>query len=319
MREHLLGYLLGALEPAEQRAVEERLETDAELRRELEALREKLVPLAESEEPEPEPPPCLAARTCQYVMARMGPVAGQFASRSQWRVQDVIVAAGIFVALGMLLFPAVLNSRTQAQLRACEKNLLTLGRALAQYSQLHDGRFPEVPLEGKLAVAGIYAPTLRDAGLIDHRDVICPAGKSCRWSNFRLPSVNEIRAAEGETLRVLQCRVGGSYGYTLGYVEKGRYHGPRNRARATFALMADSPAQHPAVHSDDPACRGQNVLFEDGHVSFLTACRLEDCGDHIFQNALGIVSAGIGPDDAVIAPSFVSPIVLQVPADDLSP
>lgn len=39
MRDELVGYLLGALEPHEERALEARLETDAELRRELEDLR----------------------------------------------------------------------------------------------------------------------------------------------------------------------------------------------------------------------------------------------------------------------------------------
>ena len=316
MREQLLGYLLGALEPAEQQAVESCLEQDPELRRELEALREKLLPLADIDDGEPEPPPCLASRTCRFVMSRMGPVAGQFASNSQWRMQDIVVAAGIFVAAGMLLFPAVLNSRTQAQLRACEKNLLSLGRSLAQYSQLHDGRFPRVPRSGKLAVAGMYAPTLQAAGLLDPREVICPARGNCSAAEYRIPSVAEVETAEGDQLRDLQSRMGGSYCYAFGYVENGRYIGPRNRARATYAVMSDATEQHPALRSCEPECRGQNVLFEDGHVSFLTTCRLSGSSDHIFQNAMGMIGAGIGPDDAVVAPSGASPMTLDVLLDE---
>jgi hypothetical protein len=310
MREDLVGYLLGALEPAEQKAIEAQLEQDAELRRDLEALREKLVPLAEDEE-DAEPPPCLASRTCNYVKDRIGPLAGQFAATGDWRAQDVAVAGGICLILSMLVFPAVLNSRGSAQLRACQNNLLNLGHALAQYSQIHDNFFPVVPTDGNLAVAGMYAPTLLDSSLINAEDLVCPASDLAVTGNFRVPKLAEVRAAAGAQLRQLQATMGGSYGYSLGYVDQGQYHGLRNRARATFAIMADAPLQHLAAGSANHGCGGQNVLFEDGHVRFLTSCTLANSPDHIFQNSHGYVGAGVGPEDAVVGSSAAAPTILQ--------
>jgi hypothetical protein len=57
---------------------------------------------------------------------------------------------------------------------------------------------------------------------------------------------------------------------------------------------------------------GQNVLFEDGHVAHLTRRSPEGCGDDIFLNDQGEVSAGMHRDDAVIAPSPAKPIIWPV-------
>jgi hypothetical protein len=319
MREHLVGYLLGALDPAEVAAVELRLERDPQLRHELEVLRAKLLPLADADEPDVEPPEGLAARTCRYVMSRVGPRAGQFAASSQWRPQDVLVAAGILVVASMLISPALLNGRSSAQLRICQQNLATLGRALNDYSQYHDGSFPVVPAEGNLAAAGIYAPILWESGLIEAHDVVCPSSTLASEladepAEFRIPTLAEVQTASHAQRARLHRRMGGSYGYSLGYIHHGQYHGLRNRARASFALMADAPGQHAPAGSPNHGSAGQNVLFEDGHVKFLKHC-IADGEDHIFQNNLGYVGAGIGPHDSVIASSASAPVILlQAPA-----
>lgn len=318
MREELLGYLLGALEPDEHRAIETQLRDCPELRDELETLRATLLPLeasAGTQSPELcEPPPGLAERTCQYVRCRLGPTVAQFAGSSQWRLQDMVVAMGIFVAGSLLLFPAVLNSRQHAQLRACQHNLMNLGQALAEYSEHHDGYFPRVPTTGNLAAAGIYAPSLVDRGLIRSASVICPASPLAKEGNFRVPRMSELRSAQGERLRALQARMGGSYGYSLGYVQGGRYHDVRNRQRETFALMSDAPDAGPSTGSTHHDGR-HNVLFEDGHVRCVQDAGLAAGGDHIFRNRLGFVGAGIGPDDAVVAPSEGAPVILGLPLD----
>ncbi|HEX4149069.1 MAG TPA: hypothetical protein VHY20_08780, partial [Pirellulales bacterium] len=96
----------------------------------------------------------------------------------------------------------------------------------------------------------------------------------------------------------------------MGYLEDGHYHALRNRARATYALMADAPDQH-GVSGCGGA--GHNVLFEDGHVKLLTSCRLAELGDHIYRNSLGYVGAGVDRDDAVIGASDAAPMI-AVPA-----
>jgi hypothetical protein len=66
MREDLLGYLLGALEPDEEREVEDRLEADPELRQRLRVIRRGLEPLS-SDDGLIDAPPGLAARACNFI------------------------------------------------------------------------------------------------------------------------------------------------------------------------------------------------------------------------------------------------------------
>jgi hypothetical protein len=229
-------------------------------------------------------------------------------------LQDMAVAAGIMAAALLLVFPAVLSSRENAQWRACQTNLAHLGRALHEYSSWHHGTFPTVPQEGNLAVAGMYAPTLAESRLISDADVICPASALAKGEPFRIPSLQEVRSAQGQQLRQLQVSMGGSYGYGLGYVHNGHYYGRRNAGRATFALMADAPDG--PLGSSNHAGRGQNVLFEDGHVRCLRTVRVADGDDHIFENALGYVGAGVRSDDAVIGSSGTAPVVLHVKLEE---
>lgn len=71
MREHLLGYLMGALDASQQKEVEQALETDWRLRRELELLNEALAPLR-ADRGLHEPPAGLADRTLDAVGAVAG-------------------------------------------------------------------------------------------------------------------------------------------------------------------------------------------------------------------------------------------------------
>jgi hypothetical protein len=332
MREHLLGYLLEALEPTEHDLVAARLDEDPCLQAELVCLREKIEPLAVDAD-DHEPPPGLADRTCGYVTAvscgasagyrtRTGCVTGTSAKRPAvvapagnacaWRMQDLIVAGGIAVAACMLVFPAISASRFAARRNACENNLRSVGMALSQYSDLNGGYFPVVPLEGPLSVAGMYAPTLLSLGFLESSTwLICPGssaaerGESSGGGKFHVPSLVQIEAAPPQELVRLQQRMGGDYGYLLGYYENGVYRGHKNRGLANFALVADAPQrEQPGCRSANHEGRGQNVLFDDFHVGFMTNCCLEaPDSDHIYQNARGYVGAGASAYDAVIARS----------------
>jgi hypothetical protein len=311
MREHLLGYLLGALEPTEHDLVAARLNADAELQAELARLREKLEPLAADAEPY-EPPAGLAVRTCGYVASRAaagrlatGSLAAAAAPASAWRFQDMLVAGGIAIAACMLVFPAIAASRFDARRGACQNNLRSLGLALDHYSDAHGGYFPVVPSQGPLAVAGIYAPTLWSLGFLEAPSwLICPASPVANPGAFKVPTIVELQAAGPQELAELQPRMGGSYGYSFGYYQNGVYRGHKHRGCEHFALMADAPQnEQPGCRSTNHEGRGQNVLFDDFHVSFLTNCCLADHGDHIFHNAHGYIGAGVHADDSVIAHS----------------
>lgn len=318
MREHLLGYLTGALEPHETEQVESRLGQDDQLRQDLEAMRLSVQPLA-ADAGHFEPPVGLAKRTCDYVASCMTTPAVRVSGGSlrRWTVADLLVAACVLVAGTLVFFPAVSYSRYNSQLAGCQNNLRQIGMGLLHYSSNHNGYLPQLPTRGNEAVAGLYAPILVEGGYLDSGEYfVCPAmpldtGTADSWSaGFRMPTRAELRAATGERLRAMQRRLGGTYGYNLGYVEGQRYQPVRPRGRSTFALVADAPS--PALDSSQSGNhrgRGQNVLFEDGHVGFLNTCRAcPQTNDDVFHNDDGEVAAGKHLNDAVIGPSDVPPL-----------
>jgi hypothetical protein len=156
---------------------------------------------------------------------------------------------------------------------------------------------------------------LTEAGLVDDpKRFVCPGAtkqdesEDATGEEFQVPTMADLRAASGDRLRRLQRTMGGSYGYHLGFVEGGQHRGVRNRLRRQFALMADvlDPASDAARSCNHGGC-GQNVLFEDLHVSYLASCKLSGCGDDYFHNDNGQIADGLHEDDSVIAHSAASP------------
>ncbi len=322
VREQVLGYLLGALDDAEMEQVRTRLESEEAYRLEWIALRGKVDQL-EASRIECDVPPGLARRTCEFVFSRVKPSPRRWPRQaispqstppcrtSRVRLLDIAVAASVFVVAGLLTLPAIQSNRFHSRLTACSDNFRELGTMLAAYSRTHYDRFPAVPAEGKLAAAGIYAPLLVQGGLLDERRrVVCPGSPLASQADFRIPTVEELRKADAKTADRLRQQMGGSYGYCIGYVEHGVFEPTRNLGRAGFALMADAPREdRPDRQSDNHDGRGQNVLFEDGHVRFLTTSRPCDMTDDIFANDDNQVAAGVHRDDSVIASSGVVPII----------
>jgi hypothetical protein len=323
VREQLLGYLLDALDDSEAESVMVRLQRSPHARQELTSLRRQLDRI-EAAQPDYSPPPGLARRTCEFVFGHarravlratppppMTPqsVPPHWAGRIGWL--DVGVAVTVLVLAGFVLLPAVYNSRFQARLAACRDNLRYLGVSLTGYSQQHEGRFPRVPAEGKLAAAGVYAPTLVSAGyLTETQRVICPESALAAQPDVRIPSLEELQAATSQRAAQLRQRMGGSYGYCLGYLDHGVVQPTKDLGRAYFALMADAPSDNlPNHQSANHGGRGQCVLFEDGHSEFLTSTRLDGSDDDIFANDDQLVAVGVHRDDSVIAPSGTPPIV----------
>lgn len=336
--EQLLGYLLDALDESGEERLKEQLASDPTLRHQLARLRAALRPLEPTREVF-EPPEQLAERTCRFVAragvvpdaavasvapqqaaAPMSPVeppvdaadtVGPPSWASSWGWKDLAAAAAILVAATLLVVPAIENSRFNARVEVCADNLRLLGRAMAQYSQQQEGYFPPVAQEGRLAAAGSFAPVLASAGYIQSpRWLVCPASSLAEDREFRIPSVEEVLSTDDPVeLNRFQRRMGGSYGYNLGFMENGHYHSPRNLRRASFALMSDAPSNRlPGHQSLNHGGRGQNVLFEDSHVRFVTSPDLDELPDPFFINDAGQVAAGRGRDDAVIAGSGSPPL-----------
>jgi len=324
MRDDLVGYLLDALEPDEKVAIEAQLSRDPALQQDLEMLRRKLQ-LFEVDRAHYLPPAGLAERTCEFVNSRIEvALTPATPPPARWRLVDFAVAAAIFLAASVLFLPALHQSRLAAGVTGCQNNLRELGRSLAQFANVNGGHFPSLVHGDGQFPAGVYATKLSDNGLLgDASTVICPSSaQAAQVGQFRLPALDEIQNASRDRQTELFRSMGGSYGYNLGYLVDGRYHPTKNLQRPTFALMADAPdsevrgATAPARGSAMPASlsslnhgrKGQNVLFEDGHVEFLQGCNAEGCPDNIFLNDRGQPTAGVHANDAVIGPSHAHPL-----------
>jgi len=334
-QEELLGYLLGALEESEQESIEHELEENPKLLRKLALVRARLQPLWVSQ-PDFVPPCDLAERTCEliarYPRTHAGSTAdagvnttekaaseakpvvadvdgGGWGGVSSWL--DVAVGAGIVVAMSLLIFPAIQNSRFNSRLAACKDRLRQIGLAVTQYSETHDDYFPPVYDRGKLAGAGIYAPVLLSDGYVDGPECfLCPGSPLARMHRVRVPTLEEMHAASPDELARLRRSMGGSFGYNLGFLENGRYHSTRNLRRPYFALIADAPCiALPGYQSANHDNRGQNVLFEDGRVMFYSVPKPHDRADDVFVNEWGMIDAGMHRNDSVIGASASVPHV----------
>ena len=314
MRDHLIGYLLGALEPNEHEEVEAHLGRDPDLRRELDLIARALSPLS-ADKACHEPPTGLAHRTCDFVatQAKATPGAVMPVATSRWSMADFAMAAGIFLAATLLFFPAVNQSRFAARLTSCQNNMRQIGMALADYSSAHGGYLPNMPAHGPMAAAGIFATRLWEQGFVSSPQVfICPASQmAIDGLEYHVPATTDLEGAHGEALARLQHAMGGSYGYTFGYISNGRYQSHRNQHRPRFAILADAPGSKAPYHSPNHGGCGQNVLFEDMHVQYLTTCKARGCTDNIFVNDNGDRGPGLHQNDSVIgAPGQV----LSLPA-----
>ena len=332
MHEDLLGYLLGALSADEQRRIENALAVDPQLQRELEQLRLSLEPL-DSLQDETDPPSGLANRTLRAIerfdearrptprnVARSRATDSEFvspdrrsASTRRYSYSDGIVLALVGLAAITLFLPALVNSRYAARKVACQDNMRSIGGLLIDDSFRHGGMFIPVPLTGKHAFAGIFASQLLEQKRIpaDTSTLLCP-GTPWREDvdSWSVPTLEQIDNATGAELDRLQQLAGGSYAYAIGYVDdRGRYRPIRNRSRPFFPILADVPSPHlEDRQSANHGGRGQNLFFEDGHITFVTELK-HFVGDDPIRNRLGVREYGLDREDAVLLPSHMSPIL----------
>ncbi len=325
MREQLLGYLLGALEPAEREAVERALAERPELRSELEALRAELAPL-EAGRMEYEPPGDLSERTCELVALhqsqsqhpsvqpasrlrparRMSSAFDVLVGTGGMSLADGVVAIGVCVAVAILFFPAIISSREAARKTFCQDNLRRIGLALHAYADTF-GTAPYIPLRGNRAIAGNVPVTLQEMELIMANYVLCPGAES-EFPDFRIPRAAELDRATGLLLSYLQRMAGGHYANSLGVRVNNRYGPARFEARQWFAVVADAPTPHLAGRvTSNHGGRGFNVLFEDGHIQFLRGCRLLATDDDLFRSADGYIESGSFKNDSSLGASNAHP------------
>ena len=327
----LLGYLLGALDAQEQQQIEQEIEKNPELEAELMRLKETLQPAEDLRIEQDnsflnELPGNLSERTChlvgsvpfesrfkagssssetqQRIPVEFGPI------RSSWSVSDFVALAVCLAVISAIVIPAISFSRYESRLTACKDNLAKIGTALANYQDINQMIVP-VSYSGNRGVAGVYAPTLLDAGLIeDESTFFCPGRGASETTNVAyIPTLKEIDSADCQRIRELQKRMGGHYSYTLGYILENEYHSERQLGRPCLVVLADNACPNlSGTASNHHSGKGQNVLFGDLSVRFVSIDTSDPCFDVIYVNDNGITAAGVGPDDNVVAPSYARPV-----------
>ena len=323
MRDELVGYLLGAIEEPDAKRVETALSDPQQgpaLKRDLEQLRRAIEPLARDLGPL-SAPPGLARRTMRFVESQAAAAAGPLptprgltpeegswsgAGPRAWLDRTIMAATALAacVLVGPLLLDAIMESRA----RRAERSLQKTSGALQGYAESHRV-FPTPPDSGPLSRAGLYGPTLVSEHRLvaDDGTLLCPDTELARRGNFRVPTLDELKAAVGtpqfdELVRIM----GGDYGYTLGHRDAtGALQPNMNLRREHHPIMADAPDESGHKSSNHPDGL-HHVLYEDGRVKRIFA---EDVhgGDHLFKNHDGKTAAGVDPEDAVIGDSHHQP------------
>jgi prepilin-type processing-associated H-X9-DG protein len=312
----LLDYLMDNLDPAARREVEVRLQVDAEARRQLEALRQALEPLAA--DAELVPPHNLAARAVARVathicteLPRAPTIARPDSSaRAWWRRADVLVAASLLLTFVGIGVPALFKLRTQesaAAIADCSNNLLQFYVGLRGYEDVH-GKLPVISEKTPRDVAGMVVPVLNEANVLPATfSVRCPGQGPFQACSLTVADLHALPAAKfaHEAPKLLV-----SYAYSLGYRdEQGTWHAIARAGEhgdANVPLLADTPPAGAAPgNSPNHSNRGQNVLYLDGHVRFLTLRTLG--GDDLFLNRANRVAAGLDANDAVLGYSEARP------------
>jgi hypothetical protein len=307
--QEMLDYTLNQLDGPARERFEQELAADPSLSQTIERLERAVHGLLDDGEVFA-PRTGLAERTLSFVAENrrrrtildLVPVAVPF------RWADFAVAASIFVASLLTLVPAFHRARGRSDEAGCVFNLQQLGLSLAQYATLH-GHFPYAPPGHQNPVAGTFAATLHDSGLLhDLSTLDCPCnGLSHRVSS--LPELGRLPRISAETPEQYRQLLGWDYAYHVGYRhDSGRVGPVPATLAAAIPLLADQPP-HEGIqilegNSPNHGRRGQNVLFSDGHSGWYQTRRVSAEDSDLYLNDERRPAPGLNPQDAVLVPSL---------------
>jgi hypothetical protein len=311
MRELLIRYLLGELDATEQRRLEDELRNSPALQRELSHLQACFAAARDVDHSRDDPPSGLARRVTDSVCGDSGSFRAQAAPVEPpagvlgWSLADLTVAGGVVMAVSMLLFPALRDSRDASRRVDCENNLCNVYLAAAKYAEDHGSYFPGIHPQD---YAGMFVIRLVSEGYAApeemSRFLVCKSSRLAELVQngqvrIQLPRRVNENAVVGPTMARLCGMASGSYAVRIGYVDADQYYWIRDDRAERTPLMSDAP-DFPGARSANHGGHGQNVLFSDGHVDFLASSTLPGSGDNVFLNFLGFPAAGRGRNDVVL-------------------
>jgi len=307
--QEMLDYALGQLEDPARQRVDAELKSDPVLAERTERLTRAVAQLVDDGEVI-EPPAGLARRTVAHVVeqGRRRSILDFVPVTVPFRWADVAVAAGIFAASVLTLVPALQRSKDRVNQAGCALNLQQLGISLAQYAALH-GHYPYAPPGQPNAVAGTFALTLRDSDMLDDVSLLdCPCNGKHQHA-ATLPHLDRLSTLKSSSLESYRKALGWDYAYHVGYRNESGQAGPvRADLRSRIPLLADQPAHEDGQilegNSPNHGLRGQNVLFNDGHVHWHNSRRVSPLDADLFLNDAQHPGPGLHAHDAALAPSL---------------
>lgn len=328
MREQLIRYLMGELDDEECRQVRLQLRENPALQQELQRLRECLAVNRDGdEELGPVPSRNLAARTAQFIsdsdeyeLEKAAAQAGTMTSAGDppagvlgWSLADLSVAFGVMMAVSMLVFPAIRDSREGTRRIVCADHMRQIGQLLQLRAANKGGYLPPVqPGE----TAGVYAARLVEEAYVSPEDLtpllVCPAAplanevRAKRMIIF-IPNAQMIRNMSPERLAHVTAQLSPFYAYRLPYQVNGDFQYIRDERSPYSPVLSDTAGDIGNSMSQNHGGSILQVLCQDGHVRVLNTYILPEMNDDLFHNNMGRVSVGLGPHDAVLAPSDTVP------------
>jgi hypothetical protein len=345
MRELLVRYLMGELDGPELRQLEAQLRASAELRSELAYLRSCFQTADDDQDGPAGPPRGLAERTSERVNEYDG---GDLNERSgsllhrrstsvtafatdvdppsgslSWSFADFVVAAGVCLAVSMLLLPALSDSRDAVLRRGCQDNLRKWNVLLALNVQNNDSVYLPVGhfREGKNDIYVLQIASKRLASLDELKKMGSCPGKANNSIPSPQQSLLQMVAAPTPTLPVNSaCSLQQDdapqtlldYAIDVGYEDEAGLHGRRIERSSYVPVMTDAPGSNSKGHISPNHPGIIHVLFQDGHVKLMRACaRTVDW----FTNDKGLKKAGCNQEDLVL----LSTIQIRPRSEEVAP
>ena len=329
MRELLIRYLLGELDTGEREELERRLADNPALRRELAHLRSCFAAARETDEPFEETPRGLAERTTERIASGCEENVDWLSERSAalavpndpptgvlgWSLADLTVAGGVVLAVSMLLFPALGDSRNATRRTVCQNNQRQMWFVLANYAEDDPrGYYPRIaPHEN----AGSFVIQLVEKGYIRAEDLasllVCPGAPladAIRSGQFKMqiPSSASLRSMSPAQLAVARRNMSPFYAYRFPYRIGNEYHYIRDQRLPLSPIFSDtSGSKQAGFMSPNHGGTIVQVTSQDGSVRPLRSCVVPGFNDDLYLNALGLVAAGVGRHDTVLGRSEATP------------